>query len=122
MLNDLQATSMARNSILDITGVLIATPHYFAGLLEGPRGNVASVMAEILADPRHHDVRIVGDARSEAARYTNWCMMTFNGQSLGEGATEAIIAAVHERVDPEALRKLERLFDSISFGRSGLKA
>ena len=121
VLDDLQAISMARNSALDITGVLVVTPGFFAERLEGPADSVDAVMASILADQRHHDLRIVQQGDIPASRFHNWRMLRFNGESAGEGGIADVIATAHERGDPVAVRRLERLIDVLADGHAGVK-
>ncbi len=49
VLDDIQYVSVARNTTLDITGLLITTQDHFAQLLEGPAKAVESVMASMSA-------------------------------------------------------------------------
>lgn len=108
-LDDIQAIAIARNSSLDITGLLIATPQYFAQLLEGPAPEVDTVMASILADPRHHEVRIVRRSEVAAARYPLWRMARFEGENFGKVSITPLLAAAHRQVDAAANLKLDRL-------------
>jgi len=49
-LDDIQTVSIAHNSKLDLTGLLITTRDYFAQLLEGEEDAVESVMTRISRD------------------------------------------------------------------------
>lgn len=113
---------MARNSSLGITGALVVTPEFFAERLEGPEKSVKSVMASVHADPRHHDLRIVGQTDIALPRFHNWRMLRFNGESAGEGGIADVIAAAHDQADPSSVRRLERLIDALADGRAELKA
>lgn len=121
VLDNLQAESMARNSALDITGVLVATPDFFVARLEGPAKNVDAVMASILADQRHHDVRIVQQGDIVASRFKSWRILRLCGDSAGTGGIADVIAAAYECGDPFAVRRLERLIDAIADGHVGVK-
>jgi hypothetical protein len=112
MLDDLMVASLTRNSMLDITGVLIATPRHFAQVLEGPAVSVDAVMASITADPRHHDLRLVRRIPISVSRFPNWRMVRFNSENFGADRIEAIIAARNEPVTASARRMLDRLFAS----------
>ncbi|MGN6376815.1 MAG: BLUF domain-containing protein, partial [Sphingomonas sp.] len=57
-LTDIQAVSIARNSELDITGALIATPEYFAQYLEGDRDALHLLIRSIRRDPRHTQMSV----------------------------------------------------------------
>lgn len=121
ILDDLQAVSIARNSSLDITGILIATSGFFAEHLEGPADSVDAVMASIVADPRHHDLRIVQQKDIAASRFYNWRMLRFEEARAGESGIADVIAAAYNRGDPPAVRRLERLIDALADGRGGPK-
>lgn len=119
-LDDLQAVSMARNSALDITGALVATPDFFVERFEGPAKNVDAVMASTLADQRHHDVRIVQQRDIGASQFKSWRILRLGGDSAGTGGIAEVIAAAHERGDPFAVRRLERLIDALADGHVGV--
>ncbi|WP_275229759.1 BLUF domain-containing protein [Novosphingobium album (ex Liu et al. 2023)] len=116
--DDIQAVSIARNSMLEITGLLIATPRFFAQLLEGPARGVDTVMASILADPRHHEVRVVRRSEAAVRRYPLWRMARFDGENFGIEGITPLLAAAHARDDPEAGRRLDRLMAAIAFSRA----
>lgn len=113
-LADIQAVSIARNSRLEITGLLIASPDFFVQVLEGPAAAVDLVMASILADPRHRDLRVV--RRSEAAerRLPRWSMACFDSASFGNDAITPLLTAVHAQRDPDAMRRLDRLIEALA--------
>jgi hypothetical protein len=112
-LDDLMIDSLTRNSTLDITGVLIATPRYFAQVLEGPAQSVDAVMASIARDPRHQDIRVVRRTPVVASRFPNWRMVRFNSENFGVGDIEAIIAGKGDHAATSAARMLDRLFASV---------
>lgn len=121
VLDDLQAELMARSSTLDITGLLVATPDFFVERLDGPAKNVDAVMASILADQRYHDVRIVHQEDIIVSRFKNWRMLRLGGDSAGTSGIADVIATAHERGDPLAVRRLERLIDVLADGHAGAK-
>jgi hypothetical protein len=75
--HEIQNVSLARNSMLDVTGVLIATPDLFAQFLEGSTTALQEVMDSILADSRHIDVVVVQPAPSTVRRFPEWRMGCF---------------------------------------------
>lgn len=107
--------------MLDITGVLLVTPEYFAEQLEGPLNSVEEVMTSIRLDERHQDLRIVQQVEILTARFSNWRMLRFNGESAGEGGIAEIIATAHLRCDPFSARRLERLITTVADGRAGAR-
>ncbi|PEQ13801.1 hypothetical protein B2G71_05680 [Novosphingobium sp. PC22D] len=117
-LDDLQAASIARNSALDITGILITTPEHFAELIEGPDSNLGMVMVSILSEPRHRDVRILRKAVVTARLCSTWRMARFEGAGYGGGDVGRLIAAAHKGEDTAILGRLERLFKAIAFSHA----
>jgi hypothetical protein len=114
LLADIQAVSAARNSMLDITGLLIASPEFFAQVLEGPIDDVEAVMASILADPRHHDIRIVGRSDVATRRFPRWRMAVFDSANFGSGSISPLLAAAHAQDAPHAVSRLDRLIEAIA--------
>lgn len=53
------ATSLRRNAALQVTGALVATPDRFAQVLEGSQDHVEALLAGIVRDPRHSNVRLI---------------------------------------------------------------
>ena len=113
-LDDIQAVSIARNTELEITGLLITTSDYFAQLLEGPAPGVDAVMARIVADPRHYDIRIIRRSELAARRHPQWRMARFDGERFGGAGVNALLAACHADDDPIANARLDRLIESIA--------
>ncbi len=68
------AVSQARNAGLDVTGALIATPAYFAQVLEGPQPAVAELMRSIMRDPRHTEIEILTEGETPERRFASWSM------------------------------------------------
>jgi len=114
VLDDIQAVSIARNTQLDITGLLISTTDFFAQLLEGPGPGVEAVMASILADPRHHDVRIIRRSEVDAPRFPQWRMARFDGEAFGLVGANPLLAACHAGQEPNSSARLDRLIDAIA--------
>ncbi len=71
--------SRARNTLLNVTGALIATGGCFAQVLEGDQVAVAELMRSIDADPRHMRVKIIRIVE-EPRRFANWSM-AYSGQA-----------------------------------------
>jgi len=64
----------ARNSTLDVTGGLIATPKSFSQVLEGPSDAIDELMESICRDVRHEQVLVVLDHLVERRRFPLWAM------------------------------------------------
>jgi hypothetical protein len=111
VLTDIQLVSVAKNSALDITGLLIATPNWFAQLLEGPPDNVDQVMVGILADPRHYDVRVVRRMMAMRRRCPRWRLARFDRGIFETRHMEPALASAHADKEKLSLRRLDRLID-----------
>jgi hypothetical protein len=116
VLDQIEAASIARNSMLDLTGLLIASPNHFAQLLEGPILSVWAVMSSIMADPRHTDVRIVRDARVGKPCCPNWRMARFDSEAFGNAWISPLLLAAHQGEDTDALRRVEQVIEAVAMG------
>ena len=83
-LSDILTVSIARNTAFNITGLLIATPRYFAQLMEGALPLLDSVMARILEDARHCDIQIVLRAPLDRRIGGAWRLIRFEAGSFEE--------------------------------------
>ncbi|MFN3473191.1 MAG: BLUF domain-containing protein [Blastomonas sp.] len=113
-LEDIQAVSIARNSMLDITGVLIATVSYIAQVLEGPASAVDTVMASILVDPRHCDIIVVKRAETDRRCFPLWRMLRFEEEKFADASLVPMLAALHAERGGEALRRFNSLAEAIA--------
>lgn len=76
---EIQAASVARNSLLGLTGLLIVTPDYFTQFLEGEKTAVESVMASIRADARHTEIlETRTEPMFESVQFPVWRMACFS--------------------------------------------
>ena len=114
ILDDIQAVALARNSMLDITGVLIATQDYFGQLLEGPAAAIGIVMASIYRDSRHRDVRIVRNSIIESRCYPKWRMERFDWGNFGDATITPVLVSAYTKADQESVQKLDRLFETVA--------
>jgi len=62
------------NALHGITGILTLHRGRFAQVLEGPETAVRQLMRRIMADPRHHSIRIATDEPIVKRRYAGWSM------------------------------------------------
>ncbi len=62
------------NALHGITGVLTLHRGRFAQVLEGPETALRALMARIIADVRHHTVKMVADGPIFKRRYADWSM------------------------------------------------
>jgi hypothetical protein len=114
ILENIQTASIARNSELNITGLLIATRSHFAQVLEGPTGAVDQVMASITIDPRHCEVVVLRREEIEIRRFASWQLAVFEREAFASISMRPLLAAVHEGTDEAAQGKFFRLIDDIA--------
>lgn len=76
LVRDVLETSRAANEAHGITGVLCTYPRggVFLQALEGGRGAVNRLYANIVRDPRHEDVTLIDYAEIDTRRFGGWRM------------------------------------------------
>jgi hypothetical protein len=72
------ARSRSFNPDHGITGVLCYSGDLFMQVLEGGRDEVNKLYAEIVRDPRHHDVLLLDYAEISERRFAGWTMGRVN--------------------------------------------
>jgi hypothetical protein len=78
--SDIVAVSRPRNAAFDVTGALVATPTFFAQILEGPEAHLAELMASIRRDQRHRSIMLV-DLGGRARRdFADWSL-AYSGEA-----------------------------------------
>lgn len=68
------ALAEQHNAHHNITGILTLHTGRFAQVLEGPETALRALMARIIADPRHHSLRVIADGPLDKRRYPDWSM------------------------------------------------
>ena len=71
-LRDIVQTSTIRNSMLGVTGALLAHDGCFLQTLEGPRDAVKQLSSAISKDKRHEDLNVVEGRRISERRFADW--------------------------------------------------
>ena len=117
-LDDIKTVSLARNSQLDITGLLIATISHFAQVLEGPKCAVDDVMASISVDPRHCQIVILQKIPIETRQFPLWRLATFERETFASLEVTPLLAMLHKERGGEALGRFSHLVDAISRSHS----
>lgn len=123
--NELQAIhsiSVARNTSLSITGLLIASPSFFAQVLEGPEANVEAVMTSIVQDERHRDVVVFRRENAKERQFANWQMALYDTAGFGATTVDPLLAALHRQKDPQAIKRYNRFITSVAMNGSELRA
>ena len=114
MMDDIMTISIARNTMLGITGLLIASPHHFAQLLEGPTHHVLAVMSSITSDPRNATCRILRRARIEQVSSPHWRVARYDSHNFGIDVIDPLLMAAHAGIDPHAIHRLQRLIEIVA--------
>lgn len=68
------SSSIVWNRRHDLTGMLVASPHYFAQVLEGRAQDIDSVLERIRRDSHHHSVRLQIDEVIGLRTFQRWAM------------------------------------------------
>ncbi len=74
MLGNIVESARQNNARFSISGVLIVGRDWLAQVLEGERENLNGVIARILADERHTDLRIAGLRFLGKRRFPAWSL------------------------------------------------
>ncbi len=90
---DIVACARARNPALDLTGALVATPHYFAQILEGPGDAIELMMTSVARDRRHSDLLRTPIEQRAQRDFHRWSL-AYHGES--SYVSELIAAALEE--------------------------
>jgi hypothetical protein len=94
-LTDILTVSMARNTALDITGLLIVTPRYFTQLMEGALSSLDFVMSAIEADSRHTDIAMVLKGPLQKRIGGAWRLVRFETGSFEERHVTPLLERCH---------------------------
>ncbi len=87
-LEKMLAQSRARNTMRDVTGVLVFVDGVFLQILEGTREAVLALMEKIGRDPRHRSVKVFHEEDTERRTFGSW-RMAFVSPSAEEMAAWA---------------------------------
>jgi hypothetical protein len=95
------ATSVLRNALVEVTGLLLAHEGWFVQILEGPAQAVMTTYQRILNDPRHADSRIISAGPADQREFADWDMCARRISP----ADDAILATLSQRqgFDPGSL-------------------
>lgn len=92
------------NLSLGMTGALVLACGRFAQVLEGPQGEVRSLMARIAVDQRHTQVRVIRTAFQSERAFPNWGMAAIRAPEEFQDLAERASAA--DEVQTEAAERL----------------
>ena len=77
-LADILRESRERNLKEDITGLLAHDQRFFMQVLEGGIGPVNDLYADLITDPRHYALRLIGYEGIESRLFPEWSMAMAN--------------------------------------------
>lgn len=77
---DILATSQAKNPGIGLTGALLFTGEHFAQVLEGTAASIDDLMARVCKDSRHDQIVVVAREPIDARRFGSWSM-AYSGPS-----------------------------------------
>jgi hypothetical protein len=112
-LMDLLHDSRAYNSIDKICGVLMHRNGHFLQVLEGEPDSIDNLLARLLRDPRHENLKIIHDSSVDTLLFSNWAM----GSADLEAPELSLIPGLRADLsNPEVIQDLViRLPDIASF-------
>lgn len=107
------AAARRHNPAHDITGLLVFGSGVFFQWLEGPRAQIAGLMAIIHADPRHRDVVTLSETEEVRERlFPEWDMERVDAANIREVLEDALDAAE----DPGNVTALTRMLERLDEG------
>lgn len=74
LVDDIVSTARHVNPGLSITGMLLWSDRRFAQLIEGPPASLDLLYTRLLADPRHHDLRLLSRWTVPERLFPDWSM------------------------------------------------
>jgi hypothetical protein len=81
---DFVSRAQEKNTLLEITGLLVSSKTLYLQVLEGTRENVNRLYETIVKDVRHRDVFLLRYADVRIREFSNWTMQRVSLESLGE--------------------------------------
>ena len=98
------------NARLGITGCLLLSGRCLAQLLEGERAAVQALARRIFSDPRHCELRVLGEGSRAEREYAGWTMGCLHDVSLDDDLetllmipqrSAVVVADVLDRMRPD---------------------
>lgn len=110
---DIKFTSLARNSALDLTGFLIATPVYFAQFLQGKGSSLGCVMQSIRRDERHTEIDEAPLLHFDELLFPRWQTGWFGPGSFTHNYVERLLGECHGHLTEQGAAALLRSMKTI---------
>jgi hypothetical protein len=99
---DILRQSRANNGLNGISGILLSDGRRFLQVLEGTPEAIAHVFAQISADPRHAEVRMLLDELDSRRIFSGWTMASMSDDRQTEAIRERLQVLL--RSAPEGIR------------------
>jgi hypothetical protein len=74
--------AIARNSSLNVTGVLSCEGNRFCQIIEGPANSIETLWGSIKNDPRHSNIFTLGMKKIKHRAFANWSMRLIDSKQL----------------------------------------
>ncbi|MCE7506503.1 BLUF domain-containing protein [Polynucleobacter sp. IMCC30063] len=74
--------AIARNSSLNITGVLSCEGNRFCQIIEGPAAAIETLWSSIKNDQRHYNIFTLGTKKIKQRAFANWSMRLIDSKKM----------------------------------------
>lgn len=74
--------AIARNSSLNVTGVLSCEGNRFCQIIEGPANSIETLWSSIKNDPRHSNIFTLGTKKIKHRAFANWSMRLIDSKQI----------------------------------------
>ncbi|MEO1583749.1 MAG: BLUF domain-containing protein [Planctomycetota bacterium] len=104
-LNDIRHTAVRHNAAAGVTGVLLYGWQQFVQVLEGPGGELLSLLGCIARDDRIQTMQIDAIEPIQSAAFPDWTMLVVNLEAAGSDARfryAAIMESIRTTITPGA--------------------
>lgn len=108
--------SQSRNAALDVTGALVATPHHFAQIIEGPTDAIDALMTSIIRDRRHFDIVMAPSEQRDYREFVGWSLIYQGDSTYVSELIANLIGGVDFDIERNALT-LRSLFAMLALVR-----
>jgi len=107
------ASSKRHNPERGITGLLVYGSGVFFQWIEGPRPEIAKLMATLHEDPRHHDIVTLSETEEVRERlFPSWDMEQVAAGDIRDVLDDALTSTR----DPDNIAALTRILDGLDAG------
>lgn len=108
------AVARVRNAALGVTGALMASSYTFAQILEGSAQAIDVLMASILRDPRHREVKIVSLESGIMRKFPAWTMAFAGHAHYIDQHVEMLLDPLYREAEHSGVADLQNLMKEFS--------